>query len=84
MVITVQFKDRNKNFREKTYDYILHKEETIPKNGEIIRLMDENYNYLYYGTRRRRRRRMRVVNVRKETEKDMGLKVIRYINTSME
>ena len=40
MVITVQFKDRNKNFRGKTYDYILHKEETIPKNGEIIRLMD--------------------------------------------
>ena len=46
MVITVQFKDRNKNFRGKTYDYLLHKEEDIPKNGDIIRMMDENYNYL--------------------------------------
>ena len=78
MVITVQFKDRNKNFRGKTYDYILHKEETIPKNGEIIRLMDENYNYLYYGMR------IRIANVREETEKDIGLKVIRYINATME
>lgn len=78
MVITVQFKDRNKNFRGKTYDYLLHKEETIPKNGEIIRMMDENYNYLCYGTR------TRIVNVRKETERDMGLKVIRYINATME
>lgn len=78
MVITVQFKDRNKNFRGRTYDYLLHKEEDIPKNGDIIRIMDENYGYLYHGTR------TRVVNVRKETEKDMGLKVIRCINISME
>ena len=42
MVITVQFKDRNKNFRGRTYDYLLHKEEDIPKNGDIIRMMDEN------------------------------------------
>jgi len=78
MVITVQFKDCNKNFRGKTYEYILHKEETIPKNGDIIRMMDENYNYLCYGTR------TRIVNVRKETEGDMGLKVMRYINATME
>ena len=78
MVITVQFKDCNKNFRGKTYEYILHKEETIPKNGDIIRMMDENYNYLCYGTR------TRIVNVRKETERDMGLKVMRYINATME
>ena len=78
MVITVQFKDRNKNFRGRTYDYLLHKEEDIPNNGDIIRMMDENYNYLYYGTR------TRIVNMRKETERDMGLKVIRYINATME
>ena len=78
MVITVQFKDRNKNFRGRTYDYLLHKEEDIPKNGDIIRMTDENYNYLYYGTR------TRIVNVRKETERDMELKVIRYINATME
>ncbi len=78
MVITVQFKDRNKNFRGKTYDYLLHKEEDIPKNGDIIRMMDENYGYLYHGTR------TRIVNVRKETGRDMGLKVIRYINATME
>ena len=78
MVITVQFKDRIRNFRGRTYDYLLHKEEDIPKNGDIIRMMDENYNYLYYGTR------TRIVNVRKETERYMGLKVIRYINATME
>ena len=78
MVITVQFKDRNKNFRGRTYDYLLHKEEDIPNNGDIIRMMDENYNYLCYGTR------TRIVNVRKEMERDSGLKVIRYINATME
>jgi hypothetical protein len=41
-------------------------------------MMDESYSYLCYGTR------TRIVNVRKETERDMGLKVMRYINATME
>ena len=79
MVITVQFKDRNKNFRGKTYDYILHKEETIPKNGEIIRMMNENYNYLYYGTR------VRVTGIRHSVSSDKEkLSVIRYVTATLD
>ena len=40
MTISVRFKDRNKKFCGKTYDYILHGEEKLPKNGAIIRMMD--------------------------------------------
>lgn len=79
MVITVQFKDGNKNFRGKTYDYILHKEETIPKNGEIIRIMDENYNYLCYGTR------IRVTGIRHSVPSDKEkLSVIRYVTATLD
>ena len=79
MVITVQFKDRNKNFRGKTYDYILHKEETIPKNGEIIRMMNENYNYLYYGTR------VRVTGIRHSVPSDKEkLSVIPHVTATLD
>jgi hypothetical protein len=79
MVITVQFKDRNKNFRGKTYDYLLHKEEDIPKNGDIIRMMDENYNYLCYGTR------VKVTNLRHSVSSDKEkLSVIRYVAATLD
>lgn len=79
MVITVQFKDRNKNFRGRTYDYLLHKEEDIPKNGDIIRMMDENYNYLYYGTR------VKVTNLRHSVPSDKEkLSVIRYVAATLD
>ena len=79
MVITVQFKDRNKNFRGRTYDYLLHKEEDIPKNGDIIRMMDENYNYLYYGTR------VKVTNLRHSVSSDKEkLSVIRYVAATLD
>lgn len=78
MVITVQFKDKNKVFKGRTYDYLLNKEEELPQKGSIIRMMDNDYNYIYNGTR------TRVVNVRKATKGDEGLKVIRYINSTME
>lgn len=79
MVITVQFKDRNKNFRGKTYDYLLHKEEVIPKNGDIIRMMDENYNYLYYGTR------TKVVGIRHSVPSDKEkLSIIRYVTATLD
>ncbi len=51
MFITVQFKDKNKIFRGKTYDYELNEEEKIPEKGSIIRMVDNNYNYICYGTR---------------------------------
>lgn len=79
MVITVQFKDRNKNFRGRTYDYLLHKEEDIPKNGDIIRMMDENYNYLCYGTR------VKVTNLRHSVSSDKEkLSVIRYVAATLD
>lgn len=39
MVVTIQFKDRNKVFRGNTYDYILNKEENVPKTNSIIRII---------------------------------------------
>ena len=79
MVITVQFKDRNKNFCGKTYDYILHGEEKLPKNGAIIRMMDSEYNYICNGTR------VRVESVRHTSVSDMlKLSTIRYITSTME
>lgn len=79
MVITVQFKDRNKNFRGRTYDYLLHKEEDIPKNGDIIRMMDENYSYLYHGTR------VKVTNLRHSVPSDKEkLSVIRYVAATLD
>ena len=79
MVITVQFKDRNKNFRGITYDYLLHNEEDIPKNGDIIRMMDENYGYLYHGTR------VKVTNLRHPVPSDKEkLSVIRYVAATLD
>lgn len=79
MVISVQFKDKNKVFKGRSYDYLLHKEEKVPSYGNIIRMMDENYNYAYNGTR------VKVVGVRNETEEDRkNLLVVRYIKTTLD
>lgn len=51
MFISVQFKDKNKVFRGKHYDYEIANGEEIPKVGSIIRMMDENYDFVCYGTR---------------------------------
>lgn len=76
MYITVQFKDRNKVFKGKTYDYLLNKEETPPQRGDIIRMLDDNYEYICYGTR------VRVVDV-VNADKD-NLTSIRYIKTTLD
>lgn len=79
MVISVQFKDKNKVFKGHSYDYLLHKEEKVPSYGNIIRMMDENYNYAYNGTR------VKVVGVRNETEEDRKNPfVVRYIKTTLD
>ena len=77
MIISVQFKDRNKVFKGKVYDYKLHPEEEIPRRGSIIRMMDEDYNYRCYGTR------VKVVDVQKSFE-ERDLDVIHYIETTLE
>jgi len=76
MYITVQFKNKNKDFVGKLYDYALNKEEIPPKQGDIIRMMDDNYNYLCYGTR------VKVVDVVNADKKD--LTSIRYIKTTLD
>lgn len=79
MIISVQFKDKNKNFRGKSYDCLLHKEERIPRCGEIVRLMDEDYEYKHYGTR------VMVTNVRMAATGDKDkLDVVRYISTTLD
>ena len=77
MFVTVQFKDRNKIFKGRTYDYLLNKEETVPRVGQVIRLMDDNYNYLCYGTR------VKVVGV-KETSEVKEPVSVRYVVASLE
>ena len=51
LFVNVKFKNRNMEFTGKTYSYELAADEETPKDGEIVRLMDENYNYICNGTR---------------------------------
>ena len=82
MYISVQFKNKNKDFVGKAYDYLLNKEEIPPKKGDIIRMMDDNYNYKFYGTR------VKVVDVFNDEKKlnvpKENIASIRYIQSSME
>lgn len=70
MVISVQFHDKEENFCGKEYDFALVAGEEIPELGSVIRLMDVNYNYLFYGTR------VKVVN-KKENSLE-ALNEVRY------
>lgn len=74
MIISIQFKDKNKVFKGKVYDYRLNPEEKPPKAETIIRLMNDNYDYLHYGTR------VKVVGVRKAQKGEgKNLISIRYV-----
>lgn len=77
MYISAMFKDKNKVFKGKAYDFELHPSETVPPVGSIVRLMDEDYEYLYYGTR------MKVVGVKKESSVVTSTK-IRYLLTTLD
>lgn len=82
MYISVQFKNKNKDFVGKAYDYLLNKEEIPPEKGDIIRMMDDNYNYKFYGTR------VKVVDVFNDEKKlnvpKENIASIRYVQSSME
>lgn len=58
MIISIRFKDKNKIFRGKVYDFNLVKGAKVPKQNDIVRMVDENGDYCFYGTR------VRVENVR--------------------
>lgn len=78
MFIGIQFKNKKKEFTGKVYDFELHKDEDIPKEGDIVRLMDEDYDYMFYGTR------VKVVEVKAKLATPEEVGVVRYIESSMD
>lgn len=77
MFVTVQFKNKDKVFRGKTYDYELSEEEVVPERNSIIRMLDEDYNYICNGTR------VKVVDI-KDSSISAGATKIRYISTTLD
>lgn len=76
MFITIQFKDSKGTFHGRTYDYELCEDEAEPiQCGDIIRMMDENYDYLCYGTR------VKVLDVKKSS--DSAAQKIHFLKTTM-
>jgi uncharacterized protein YhfF len=76
MFISVQFKDKNKVFKGKIYDYELLTD-VVPKVGEIIRMVDKDNEPVCYGTR------VKVVAVKAETPIKVWDKV-NYLIASLE
>ena len=76
MVVSVQFKNRNKEFVGKTYDYELCEGERVPTKGDIIRMLDENYDLMCYGTR------VKVVDVKRSSDRVQTK--IRYLEATMD
>lgn len=77
MFITIQFKNKDKVFCGKTYDFLLNKEEDVPEVGQIVRLMDSDYNYICYGTR------VKIVDVKEKSEVKEPW-IVRYVTASLE
>lgn len=77
-IISVQFKNKNKEFTGKIYDFLLNNEEEAPSNGDIIRLMDNSYDYKFYGTR------LKVVDAKFVAEPPLDLEEVRYLKASMD
>lgn len=78
MFIGIQFKNKNKEFTGKVYDFELHKEEDIPKEGDIVRLMDEDYDFMFYGTR------VKIIEVKPKLAMPAEVDIVRYIEASMD
>lgn len=77
MFISVQFKNAKKQFVGKTYEYeICADEPDRPECGDVIRMMDENYNYICNGTR------VKVVAVKKMSE--CPCRAIRFVRATMD
>lgn len=76
MYITVQFKDAQKNFRGRTYDYEVYEDEPTLTKGDIIRMMDNDLNYICNGTR------VKVVDVKNTST--TALTKIRVLKTSLD
>ena len=77
MFIGIQFKNKKKEFVGKTYNFELSEGEDIPTEGDIVRLMDEDYDLMFYGTR------TKVVKVTPSIENKDNLIKVRYIKVSL-
>ena len=76
MYITVQFKDKNKVFKGRKYDYILNDNEKIPEKNTIIRMMDNNYDWIANGTR------VKVVDIKKYSK--TATQEIKYVEDTID
>lgn len=77
MYISVQFKDKDKKFKGRIYDYkVCDDEAEKPQKGDIIRMMDTNYNYIAYGTR------VMVVDVKERSA--TASQEIRFLKTTLD
>lgn len=76
-IVSIQFKDKNKVFKGKTYDFLLNKEEEVPSQGSIVRLMDDDYDWMFYGTR------VKITEV-KFAEQATDLKSVRYLTAKLD
>lgn len=76
MYITVQFKDKNKVFKGRTYDYKLNSSEKVPNKETIIRMMDNNYDWIANGTR------VKVVDIKKYSA--TATQEIKYIEDTID
>ena len=79
MFINVQFKNRKKEFVGRIYSYELASDAEPPKKDAIVRLTNENYDYINYGTR---------VRVDSITDVPVGRVAeylrVRYVESSMD
>lgn len=78
MFITVQFKDKEKNFKGKKYDFKLAKNEALPRSGDIIRMYNEDGGKCCNGTR------VKVVDVKVYSRTADLRNPIRYEEASLE
>ena len=78
MFITVQFKDKNKNFKGRTYDFKLAKDVVPPRSGDIIRMYNEDGGKCCNGTR------VKVVDVKVYSRTADLKKIIRYEEAALD
>ena len=78
MYIGVKFKGKNKDFKGRTYNFELAKDEDIPKVGDIIRLTDADWGFLFYGTR------VRVEEVVPTVAEPDTMQIVHYIESSLD
>lgn len=78
MYIGVKFKDKNKVFKGRTYNFELAENEDVPSVGDIVRLTDSDWEFLFYGTR------VRVEEVVPTVADPESMQIVHYIEASLD